>query len=150
MSPDIVLFRLRRFLLALSGLLFAGVVVELLFADHLKEVVQLIPFVLCGLGLIAASVAVLRPQRQTLLGLRACMGLVTFGSLFGLYEHVANNIAFLLEIHPDATAGDVFAGALGGANPLLAPGILALAAVLAVAATYYHPALSDNGRGQGD
>jgi hypothetical protein len=32
---------------------------------------------------------------------------------------------------------------LGGENPLLAPGILAVAAMLALAATYYHPALSD-------
>jgi hypothetical protein len=31
--------------------------------------------------------------------------------------------------------------ALMGANPLLAPGILALAGVLAIAATYHHPAL---------
>jgi hypothetical protein len=31
--------------------------------------------------------------------------------------------------------------ALTGAAPLLAPGVLALAGVLAIAATYYHPAL---------
>jgi hypothetical protein len=32
-------------------------------------------------------------------------------------------------------------GALGGANPLLAPGVLAVAAVLAFAVTYHHTAL---------
>jgi len=31
--------------------------------------------------------------------------------------------------------------AVSGGNPLLAPGILALAAIIALAATYYHPAL---------
>jgi hypothetical protein len=31
--------------------------------------------------------------------------------------------------------------AISGGNPLLAPGILALASVLAIASTYHHPAL---------
>jgi hypothetical protein len=60
--------------------------------------------------------------------------------LIGIYEHIEHNLAFELEIRPNATAGQVFMEALGGASPLLAPGILALAAILAIAATYYHPA----------
>ena len=37
---------------------------------------------------------------------------------------------------------------LHGANPLLAQGILALAAVLAVGATYYHPSLQSRDAGR--
>ncbi len=147
MSPDLLLFRLRRFLLALAGLLFVGTVIELWLADHMKEAVQLIPFALCGLGLIAVSAALLRPHRKILLALRGCMGLVALGSLLGIYQHLQSNLAFELEIHPTATASDVVMGTLGGASPLLAPGILALAAVLAVAATCYHPALTYDGSG---
>jgi hypothetical protein len=85
----------------------------------------------------------LRPRRAGLWVLRACMLLVALGSLFGIYEHVVNNYEFHREIYPNATAGAALMGALAGASPLLAPGILALTAMLAIAATYYHPALLD-------
>lgn len=141
MSPTVILGRLRRFLLVLSALLCVGTVIELLLTNHWEDVIQLIPFALCGLGLVAIMVVLLYPQRLTLLSLRGCMALVALGSLFGIYEHLEHNLAFELEIRPNAVVGDIFMDALAGANPLLAPGILALAAILAVAATYYHPAL---------
>ena len=93
MSSADILLRLRRFLLGLSILLLGGTVVELSLVKHWGDVVQLIPFGLCGLGSIAALVVLLRPGRATVLGLRVCTGLVICGSLFGIYEHLANNIA---------------------------------------------------------
>jgi hypothetical protein len=108
---------------------------------HTESPVQWIPFALGGLGLLALGGALLRPGRLTLLGLRATMTLVAAGGLFGMYEHIANNVAFQQEIQPSATTVALAAAGLGGANPLLAPGILTLAAVLAMAATYAHPAL---------
>ncbi len=69
------------------------------------------------------------------------MGLVALGSLFGIYQHVVNNLGFYREIHPNAPTGAAVWGALAGASPLLAPGVLALASMLALAATYYHPVL---------
>jgi len=142
MSPADILSRLRRFLLVLSILLFCGTVVELLLVKHWGDVVQLIPFVLCGLGSITVFVGLIRPRRATVLALRWCMILVVCGSLFGIYEHLTNNIAFQHEIKPNAPMADVLVSAIAGGNPLLAPGTLAVAAVLALAATYYHPALS--------
>jgi hypothetical protein len=141
LSPEQVLARLRRFLLALAGALFVGIVVELAFAGHTQSPVQWIPFGLCGLGLLGVVAAWAWPRRAVLLAARAGLGLVTLGSVLGLYEHIAGNIAFQLEIQPNAAVSDVIGKALGGANPLLAPGILALAALLAAAATYAHPAL---------
>jgi hypothetical protein len=70
------------------------------------------------------------------------MLVVALASLFGTYEHLVNNFGFESEIRPNATAGQVFFDALAGANPLLAPGILFLAALLAYAATYAHPLLA--------
>jgi hypothetical protein len=70
------------------------------------------------------------------------MGLVGIGSLFGMYEHIMNNIAFQLEIDPNLTLSQQIATGLGGANPLLAPAILGIAAILALAAVYQHPLLS--------
>lgn len=68
-------------------------------------------------------------------------GIAFVGNLFGLYEHIERNMAFALEIRPHAVASEVLTNALRGVNPLLAPGILTLAAVLALSATYYPPAL---------
>ena len=141
MSPDDTLSRLRWFLLAFSVLLFGGTVSELLLIEHAENLVQLIPFALCGVGTLAALAALLRPRRVTMLALRACMGLVMLGSLFGIYQHVSNNYAIKREVDPGAETRALLLSALGGANPLLAPGMLAVAAVLALAATYQNPSL---------
>jgi hypothetical protein len=133
--------RLRTFLLVLAGWLCVGTIIELLLVGHTETVVQFIPFALCGVGLAAVGAALLRSRRGTLLGLRAVMAVLLAGSLFGIYEHVEGNLAFALEIRPGAAVSDVWTEALTGAAPLLAPGILALAALLALAATYAHPAL---------
>ncbi len=133
--------RFRAFMLILAGLLCLGTIVELWLAEHTHDLVQLIPFVLCGLGSIAIVAALMRPRRRVLFALRLVAALLIGGSLFGMYEHVEQNLAFELEIRPAATFGDVWFDALRGASPLLAPGILALAGVLALASTYQHPVL---------
>ncbi|HVQ38527.1 MAG TPA: hypothetical protein VMS31_13400 [Pyrinomonadaceae bacterium] len=143
MTAADILFRLRRFLLVLSVLLLGGTVIELLLVNHREDAVQLIPFFLCGLGVIALLLVWLRPRRRTVQGLRLTMLLVIVGSVFGIYEHFANNLAFQREIRPSATMSEVLMSAVAGGNPLLAPGMLAVAAMLALAATYYHPALSE-------
>lgn len=142
MSADTTLMRLRSFLLGLSVFLLAGTLVELWFTDHMEEPVQLIPFFLSGAGILISGAALLRPSPGVLRALHAVMAVVAAGSLFGTYEHVANNIAFQMEIQPGLTALEKLVAGLGGANPLLAPGILGIAALLSIAATYRHPALA--------
>ena len=134
--------QLRRFLLVLAGLVFATTVAELALVEHDESFVQLVPYILCGLGIAAVAAVIFRPRRIVLLVSRWILGVVALGSLYGWYEHVAHNLAFELEIRPNATTGEVLWDALGGASPLLAPGILALGAVLGYAATYRHPALT--------
>ncbi len=133
--------RLRRFLLGVAVFIFVGTILELWFEEHTEGWIQLIPFGLSILGALVAGVALYVPGRGVLQSLRALMVVIALGSAFGLYEHLEHNIAFELEIRPGAGIGDVFWEALFGASPLLAPGILALGAILALAATYQHPAL---------
>lgn len=142
MNSDTVLQRLRLFLLVLAGMIFAGVIVELALMEHFKEALQLIPFILSAVGLLLVALVLWRPQRRTLLALRWVMAVVALGSLVGMFLHIQNNLSFEMEMRPGSTIADVFVQALSGASPLLAPGILALAAVLALAATYVHPALT--------
>jgi hypothetical protein len=141
-TADPVLQRLRIYLLLLAGGLSAGALVELWAAGHTEEPLQWVPFVLCGLSLVAIAAALLRPQRGVLLTLRGVMLLMIAGSLLGIYEHVAGNIAFAQEIRPGTPTGDLLLEGLTGGNPLLAPGTLAVAALIALAATYCHPALA--------
>ncbi len=142
MNDQQVLARLRTFLLLLATGLCVGALVELWAVDHTEEPLQWVPFILCGLGLVALAVALLRPQRGVLLTLRGVMALMVLGSLLGVYEHVAGNIAFAQEIRPNTTGIALLLAGFTGANPLLAPGMLAIGALIALAATYYHPALA--------
>lgn len=137
-----VVQRYRTFLLGLAACIFVGTAIELWLVEHLESFVQVIPLVLCGLGLGSAVAALYAPRRSVLLALRAVMLGIALGSAYGVYEHVWHNFAFELDIRPGAAVGDVFWQALSGASPLMAPGILALAALLAAAATYAHPALA--------
>ncbi|MBI3942572.1 MAG: hypothetical protein HY326_06115 [Chloroflexi bacterium] len=107
----------------------------------------MIPYILSGLGVGAILVALTRPQRRTLLLLWGCMGVVALGSLIGMVEHIESNLGFYLEIHPATTGLALLTAGLRGASPLLAPGVLALGAVLAVAAAYQHPAFAPGGKG---
>ena len=142
MTPEIVDLRLRRFLLMLTGFIFLGTIVELILEEHTKETLQFVPFVLCVIGFISVAAVLLRPQRSTVLGLRITMGVVALGGLLGMAIHLLNNFEFEQEIRPNAELGELLINTLKGANPLLAPGILAFAAIVALLATYYHPALA--------
>ena len=141
MSAEILVNRYRTFLLLVAGFSCIFTIVELWLEEHTGDAPQLIPFFLCGFGAAAIAAVLVRPRRTTVKLLRIVMGVMLFGSLFGLFEHVEHNLEFAKEIRPNATFSVLLSDTLHGANPLLAPGILALAAVLAIAATYFHPAL---------
>lgn len=138
MSAAEVLRHLRLFLLVLSSLLFAGTLLELTLVKHTEDAVQWLAFVLAGLGLLVTLAVLARRGRVTVSVLRWSMLLVIVGSMFGIYEHVSNNVAFAREIQPNATLSHLIWKGLSGANPLLAPGTLAVAALLSLAATYKH------------
>jgi len=136
MTAAEILSRLRRFLLLLSLFLFGGALVELSLVGHTKELVQWIAFALAGAGAFTLLLVLFRLSPATVRTLRVCMFLVVLGSMFGMYEHFSGNVAFAREIQPDSTTSRLFWRGLQGGNPLLAPGVLAVAAILALSATY--------------
>lgn len=133
--------RLRQFLLLLTMLIFLATLGELVLQEHTGELIQWVPFVLCGLGLVAVGMFLRRPTLSTLRLLRAIMLAVAAGGFLGITEHLLENFSFEQEIRPAATFIDTVGKAIKGAAPLLAPGVLIFAALLALAATYYHPAI---------
>ena len=136
-----VLRRLRRFLLLLTISLFAGALVELWLVGHTEDVIQLVPFVLSVVGIVVSLLVYFRPSSGTIQVMRIWMAVVFLGTLLGVYFHIEGNVLFQREVDPSATTSQLVWEGLGGGNPLLAPGILAIAALLAIAATYryQHP-----------
>ncbi len=144
MTAEVIERRLRRFLLIMVDLLCVGTIAELVLAKHYKATDQLIPFILCIIAFLSVLAVQLRPARGTIRVMRLVMIALVLGSLLGGYLHLSANYAFSIDIRPNATTVNALLTSLSGAAPLLAPGILALAGVLALAATYYHPALRTN------
>jgi hypothetical protein len=136
MSERATLDRLARFLLLLAAVLFVGTIAELIAAKHYDSAMQLVPFALCGLGLLSLLALRMRPTRQVLLATRALMVVIGSGSLLGVYEHVMGNLDFVHEVRRHADTMTIIKETLQGADPILAPGVLAVAAVVTLAATY--------------
>ena len=136
MTAAEILRHLRKFLLLLSLFLFGGALVELSLVGHTKELVQWLAFGLAGAGAFTLLLVLFRLSPATVRLLRLCMLLVVLGSVFGMYEHFSGNVAFAREVQPNSTTAHLFWRGLQGANPLLAPGVLAVAAILALSATY--------------
>ena len=141
MNPEHVLTKLRQYLLIIAAGIFVMTVTELFFLSHWNETIQFLPFALSGLGLLALAFAYFRPTRGILNGMRWSMLVIAACSLIGFYEHMVNNYGFWLEIKPNATTWDLIKATLEGANPVLAPGILMLGAVIGLMALYKHPLL---------
>lgn len=141
MKSDIILARLRQFLLVLDAGVFVMTAAELFFVGHWNETIQFLPFGLCGLGLITVTLVYGRPSRTTLNLLRGSMTLIGLCSLLGFYEHMSINYRFWLEVYPGAALWDLVEATLGGETPVLAPGILILGAAIGLAAAYQHPLL---------
>ncbi|MDZ7771185.1 MAG: hypothetical protein U5K31_00315 [Balneolaceae bacterium] len=142
-SSEIAWF--RRFLLGLSALVFAGTIPELIFSEHTGSLMQWLPFVLCGAGLASVAAVWFRATPSLLKSHRLLMVLITAGGAFGVYEHLYHNYLFEVEIRPSAGFWEAMGHALFGSSPLLAPGILTLGAVLALAFTWRHPLLEGGG-----
>lgn len=114
-------------------------VTELVFLGHWNKVIQFLPFGLGAFGITTLALVCFRPSRTTLAVLRWSMIVIGCCSFIGFYEHMANNRRFWLEMQPDATTWELIKATLEGGNPVLAPGILLLGAVIGLAAIYRHP-----------
>lgn len=131
----------RRFLLILSVVIFAGTVAELILVEHTNELLQYLPFLFSGLGILSALFILYHPSARAILVHRILMTVIFIGGVYGVVLHFLRNYDFHLEIQPNATTGEALIEALYGSIPLLAPGVIPLAALLALAAVWRHPLL---------
>jgi hypothetical protein len=140
MKIEEVLKRLRVFLLWFSIFIFAGATVELLALKHYREDLQWLPLFLCPLGIVLVAMFLAKPGKGLLKVLQIGMWGIAAGGLVGTFIHVSGNLERILEAGRSANLPGLFYAIAGGRNPLLAPGTLIIAAAMALAATYHHPA----------
>ena len=129
---QVMLQRISNALLLLSLVLYGGTIVELFAAKHYDERTQLIPFAMSAVGAICVVAAWLRPTPRSRRLLQVVLAVALIVSGLGIYFHVTANIAFLTDFQPDASWSQRADAAVHGRDPLLAPGILALASGLGV------------------
>lgn len=144
MEQSDVAQRLRRFLLGVVVAILVVTPFELVLLEHTEELLQWVPFVVSGIGLLAVAGAWFSPGTTSIKILRWVMAGVALASFVGIYLHFSGNLAFTLEINPSYSVAEAIWPAMKGSYPLLAPGILFLAGVLGLAATYKHPILMDS------
>lgn len=143
MTDQVILQRLRRFLLGVVAFICVGTIFELLLLDHTEETLQWIPFIFSAIGIVSVSAVWVAPKTGSVKILRWVMVGMAAASLLGMYLHFSGNLAFTREINPSFSLMESILPAMKGSYPLLAPGILFLAGMLGAAATYKHPALED-------
>ena len=138
MDSETILKRLRVFLLWFSIFIFAGALVEVSFLNHLREDEQVVPFILLPLGILLSLLMIIKPSSKMAKVVSIGLLAVFIGGIFGMIVHVSGNLEFL-EGGRSATFGEIIKNAIGGMNPLLAPGILSMGAAVALAALYKYP-----------
>lgn len=131
----------RRFLLFAAVAICAGVIVELWLTGHTDEPLQLVPFIVCGFGIVLLIAVMARPQPNVLRAMQALMLVMALAGAVGTVLHLRGNLELAQEVKPVQAQAQPVWMALSGRNPALAPGALGITALMALAATYRHPAL---------
>lgn len=142
--------KLRLALLALGALSAAGAVAELAMERHWGDFIKLIPWFAVGAIVVALLLVLVKPSRAGIQVARIICVLVAGATLFGVYEHVAENhkagaLDFRYAEKWDSMSSfsqwQKAATKTVGPAPVLAPGVLIAAGLCVVAATWEHPAL---------
>jgi hypothetical protein len=141
MTDSALVARFRQFLLWLTVAMCLGVIAELLLTEHTKEPLQWAPLIVCGLGAAASLAVLFRPSCGAIRALRVVMLIAMVSGVVGVIAHVTGNLEFAQEINAAKANAAPLMAALTGANPPLAPGALGATGLIALAATYWHPAL---------
>lgn len=131
---------LRRALLAILAVGFVGTAADLLLLAHYEDPLQLAPFVIIGLCLIAVGWYAVSHGVVSLLLMRVAMVIAIAGALVGMTLHYRGSMEFQLETDPSLGGLDLLMKVLRAkAPPTLAPANLAVLGLIGLASTYKDP-----------
>lgn len=131
---------LRRVLSVIFLLGSLGTAFELILLEHMEGIWQNVPLGLIATGCLALAVLSMRPAIAGLRAFQLTMWLFVISGIAGVLLHYQGNVAFELELNPEAGGWELFWESLKGATPSLAPGTMTLLGAVGLASTYRHPA----------
>jgi hypothetical protein len=136
MDAKKVLDRLYTFFVVFGIFIFVGTIVELSQLNHLGEELQIIPFILLPLGIVL-GILMLVTKNPTVQKI-AIVGIwvVAVGGVIGMIVHVSGNLENVFEGGQKMVFSQMIKQAIGGRNPLLAPGTLTIGAAMILAVAY--------------
>jgi hypothetical protein len=141
MNAEKVVDRLYKFFIGFGIFIFIGTLVELSTLHHTSEELQIIPFILLPLGMLLGILMLVKtsPMIQKILVIG--MWVVAVGGIIGMIVHVFGNLESVFEGGRQMAFGQILMTAIGGRNPLLAPGTLTIGAAMILAVSYAKKAL---------
>jgi len=116
----------------LVGLL--GTVVDLLLLGHTDGALQLEPLVVLGMSIGVTTWRLADRAGLSSIPFRVCMLLNIASGGVGVLLHYRGNVGFELEMSPGMSGWELFAQAMTGATPALAPGAMVLVGVIGMIA----------------
>jgi hypothetical protein len=136
MNAEKIIKRLYNFFIWFGIFVFVGTIVELSSLHHTTEELQFIPFVLLPLGIIMAVLLLLKTgptvRKIAIIGL----WVVAIGGIGGMIVHVTGNLRVVFRGGQQMGLLQILQLAIGGRNPLLAPGTLTIGAAMILAVAY--------------
>ncbi len=142
MDANKVLDRLYTFFVGFGIFIFIGTIVELSQLNHTREELQIVPFILLPLGIVLGILMLVSKspmvQKIAVIG----MWVVAVGGMIGMVVHVSGNLEGVFEGGQKMAFAQMIKQAIGGRNPLLAPGTLTIGAAMILAVAYARKALA--------
>jgi len=142
MDAKKVVDRLYMFFVGFGIFIFIGTIVELSQLNHVGEELQVVPFILLPLGILLGILMLFTKnptiQKVAIIG----MWVVAVGGMIGMIVHVSGNLESVFEGGQKLAFGQMIKQAIGGRNPLLAPGTLTIGAAMILAVAYAKKALA--------
>lgn len=122
-----------------------GVEVELFLLGHLEPVLQLVPVLLIGVGLVSMAWYGFSRTGKSLRVFQGTMALCIASGLIGIVIHLAFSASEAKKKDKTLQGMQLLRVAMTGVAPLFAPGAMVQIGLVGLAYTFRHPALQQNG-----
>jgi hypothetical protein len=140
-EEPVALARLRRVLLVVVAVGLVGTAVDLVLLAHYEDPLQLTPFFIICLCLLAVGCHAVSGGEFSLIVMRVAMTIAIAGAAIGMTLHYRGSMEFQLESDPSLAGFDLMMKVLRSkAPPTMAPMNLALLGLVGLASTYRDPA----------
>jgi hypothetical protein len=128
-------------LLVILVLGMVGTAAELMLLQHYEDPWQLVPLALITAALVVLAWHGLTRGPASVRAIQALMALFVVSGLVGVGLHHSANSEFELEMDSSLAGVRLFAEALSGATPALAPGTMVQLGLIGLVYAYRHPRL---------